>query len=622
MRDDPEPDAPPERAAPVAPILTRLGEAARRGRGLLLPLFCLQFVLLDLALRRGRAIHHYASSPSAALVALHSACLWLALVIACGRARWLRAGLGLVAGFVVAFQAMCFARFSRFVDRHVARTALLSWDDVAPAFHAELPRLAAITVIVAAVEIAWLRGCRAPSFGRRRAGALAAFALLLLVPLTVTNRGAPDLRLVDVAAALPFASPERVAVAATSVPNVRSPRASLPNVVLLMTESVRADEYCSAPRPACPTAPEINALLPDRVGIPQMRSVASFTVVSMSALLTGRAQNIPRVELLASPTVFDALKALEAGGDEPYTAYWSAHHAPMFSWDDPRRSIDSYVTHETLFEQEGASHNADVRLSEMFRARLQGLPSPFFVVLHFHDTHILYGFDESRAPFAPWTRDVRWETMPELRNAYRNAIHAQDRSIAAAMRALREDPRWPSTFVLFTSDHGEAFGEHQAIHHGQNLLDEQVHVPAWIAHGEDVLSPEEKAALRVNAGTFVTHLDVAPTLLDLYGLWDAPELRPYTKKMPGRSLLRPHSEPLRAVPMTNCSETFPCPFNNWGMLRGDHKLEAQAWDREWRCRVIDGDREVDAPPGDPECEALLNESRAELPDLPNGSPND
>lgn len=624
MHDDAEPGGAPDSPASGAPrrLSALRAAAARWARPALLPLFCLQFALLDLALRRGRALHHWVSSPGAAALALQSACLWVALVAAAGRSRGLRAALGLFAGFAVAFQVLFFDRFSRFLDRHVARSALLSWGDVAPAFYAELPRLAAVAVLVGVVQIAWLFGCAPRLPLRRRRAALAALALLLLIPLTASSQAPPDLRLLDVAASLPFASPERVAVAATRVPTLRSPRASLPNVVLLVTESVRADEYCSEPRPACPTAPEVNALLPDRVGLPQMRSLASFTVLSLSALVTGRAQNIPRAELLGSPTVFDALKALEPGGERPYTAYWSAHEAPMFPWDDPKRSLDSYVTFETLFDQEGTSTNADIRLSQMFRERLADLPTPYFVLLHFHDTHGLYGFDEATAPFHPWTRDVRWETMPELRNAYRNAIHQQDRSIAAVMRALREDPRWPDTLVFFTSDHGEGFGEHHAIHHGQHLFDEQIHVPGWVAHGEDALSAEEEAALRANAKGFVTHLDVVPTLLDLYGLWDAPELLPYVSKMPGRSLLRLYSEPPAAVPMTNCSETFPCPFNNWGMIRGDHKLDAQAWDAGWLCRRIEGDREVEAPAGDPACEALLDASRAELPELPNGSPND
>ena len=590
------------------------------GRGVLLGLFGGQFVVLDFVLRRGRALRPLTTSPGVGLALLYSVGLWLAIGVAVGKSPARRAGAALLAGFTFAFQGLFFQRFARFADLHVARSAIASWGDVAPAFRAEVPRLIAVTILFTALQELWLRACARPAAGRRHAGVLA-LVLLAIAPIAAIVRGPPDLRLLGAIAAVPIGSPEPVAVAATRLSGVRSTRASLPNVVMIVTESVRADEYCSAPAAECETAPEVNALLPDRVGLPQMRSTASFTVVSMSALFTGRAQNVSRSELFRSPTLFDAVHALGAGSKGPFTAYWSAHEAPMFAWEDPKRSIDSYVTFENLFDQAGESTNADVRLTEMFKEELSGLQAPFFLVLHFHDTHILYGFDEGRAPFSPWTREVRWETMPELRNAYRNAIHAQDRSVAAAMRALRADPRWASTFVLFTGDHGESFGESGAIHHGQNMLDEQVHVPGWIAHGKDALTAAQAETLRANAGEFVTHLDIAPTLLDLYGVYDSVELLPYTSRMPGRSLLRPLTPP-KAVPMTNCSETFPCAFDTWGLMRGDRKIEAQAWAPGWECHDLSGERETDAPPGDPECDSLIAESRAHFPMLPGGVPND
>lgn len=599
-----------------------LARATGWARTLLLPVFCLQFVGLEYYLRGGRALHHWALAPNAKALLLQSAALWLGLILVCGRSLVRRIGVGLLAGFVLAFQALFFIRFARFLDRRAAVSALLSWQDVAPAFYAEMPKLAAAVVLAASVEILILRAVKLPRWPKPQWALLLALLSLALVPFTVTFAAPPDLRLLDVIAALPSASPERTAIAATSVPDVRPQRAALPNVVLIVTESVRADEYCSEPRPSCPTAPEINALLPDRIGLPEMRSTASFTRLSLAALVTGRAQNIPRADLLRSPTVFDAVKAVQGQGSKPYTAYWSAHYAPMFPWEDPARSLDSFVTYDTLFEQEGKSHIADARLAEMFRERLKTLPSPFLVVLHFHDTHVLYGFDEAAAPFSPWTRTVRWETLGELRNAYRNAIHAQDHRVADAMRALKADPRWESTFVIFTSDHGEGFGEHSAIHHGQNVMDEQIHVPGWIAHGERAVTAVEAAALRANAKRFLTHLDVAPTVLDLYGLLGSKELAPHIKKMPGRSMLRLYSTPSQPAPLTNCSETFPCPFNNWGLLRGARKIESQAWDMGFQCRGLEGGREELLPLTDRECESLLEESRGHFPELPNGAPND
>lgn len=607
---------------PSAPRVPRSAAWLRSGRASLLVLFCLQFVTIDVVLRRARAIQPWASWPWVAGLVLLSPCLWLALVAACGRSTARRVILGIVSGTTLAFQWMFFARLSRFLDRHVLESALLSWRDVSPAFVAELPRFAAVATLFSVVEIAWLHAARSP-FEVRPARALASAAALLgLLAIVTGANGPPDLRLLDALASMPFLSAEREAVAATSVPVLRPERRSLPNVVLVVTESVRADEYCSEHRPDCPTAPEVNALLPERIGLSEMRSTASFTVLAMSALVTGRGQNVSRAELFRSPTLFDAVKALERNGKRPYTAYFSAHDSQMFAWDDPARSIDAFVTFESLFRAEGESLNADLRLSEMFQRRLRDLPSPFFVVLHFHDTHLLYGFDEEKAPFKPWTRSVRWEAMGELKNAYRNAIHAQDKAIAAALRALREDPRWSETFVLFTSDHGEAFGEHGAIHHGQNVFDEQIHVPAWVAHGDAVLTAEEAAALRETAKDFHTHLDVTPTVLDLFGLLDAPDLAPHVAKMPGKSLLRPRSGASEPAPLTSCSETFPCPFNTWGLLLGGHKLHAHGWDSGFRCDTLHGGVEAPAAAGDPVCELLRRRARVAFPTLPNGAPND
>ena len=596
-------------------------------RPALLFLFCAQFPLLDLALRGGRAVEGVATRGAAAAT-LQSVSLWLvASWLARGRASRAslaaRALVALIAGFTLATQALFFLRFAQWIDGQVIRSALADWHDVAPAVRAELPRLAAVTALLAAVELAWLsasvKGLGRPGKWETLAPVL---SLVLLVPLASAGKGPPDLRLLAAAAAPLGPSPSRASQGtpqAISLPKLPVHAATLPNVVLIVTESVRADEYCSSPVDTCPTAPRLNTLLPDRIGLPEMRSLASYTAVSMAVLSTGRTQDIPRAELMASPTIFDAMKAIDAGGPPPFTAFWSSHYAPVFHLETPERDIDSTTYHETFFGPEDGD-DGDVRLAEHTIRRLPELPSPFFLVLHFHDTHLLYSFDEREAPFTPWTRKVRWETMPELRNAYRNAIHFQDRQVARVMEALRADARWPRTFVLFTSDHGESFGENGQIHHGQDLLDEQIHVPGWVTFGPQVLREDQERALRENAPKMLTHLDVAPTILDLFGVLGAYGLAPHVRKMGGQSLLRPMNPP-QAAAITNCTEEFTCPWSTWGLLRGDTKLEAQPWDPGWRCHHLGGGREVQIGLAEEGCRELVALSRGRFPKLPNGADN-
>ena len=160
-------------------------------------------------------------------------------------------------------------------------------------------------------------------------------------------------------------------------------------------------------------------------------------------------------------------------------------------------------------------------------------------MLHLVGTHAPYFVDNARAPFKPYDHVVSWSGMPALLNAYRDSIYEQDRTLARAVRGFVDQAtsRGKPWLVVFTSDHGEAFGEHGAIHHGQNLLDEQVHVPGWIAAGGGALT-SDSSVTPDHAGRFLTHLDLLPTLLDAMGLWDNFAVAPHRAAMPGRSMLQ------------------------------------------------------------------------------------
>jgi hypothetical protein len=304
-------------------------------------------------------------------------------------------------------------------------------------------------------------------------------------------------------------------------------------------------------------------------------------------------------------------------------AYWSAQSESVFERDE-RQALDSFVTLETLLghavddEDTVVDRGVDRLLAAQFQKRLPSLVAPYFVLLHFAGTHAPYFVNDDDAPFRPYTRDVSWSQMPELHAAYANAIHEQDKSVAVCVRAFVEEQGSSPWMIVFTSDHGEAFGEHGAIHHGQNLYEEQIHVPAWIAFGNGAITPEEEARLRARAGAPVTHLDLLPTILDTYGVLGGFAFAPYAAALRGRSLLAADRGARAPLPITNCTAMFPCPVNTWGMLDGDVALEAQRWDGDWRCLLLDDER---ARVDDARCRALREASRLPFPLLPNGRDN-
>jgi arylsulfatase A-like enzyme len=124
-----------------------------------------------------------------------------------------------------------------------------------------------------------------------------------------------------------------------------------------------------------------------------------------------------------------------------------------------------------------------------------------------------------------------------------------------------------STTVVVMADHGEAWGEHKAFFHGQDLFDEQLRIPLIIAvPGQDPVVRTEPVAA----------MDVAPTLLALVGA-------PIPRSFRGRSLL-PLIEGASLPPRPVYAELMPAtawPHHAMMMIDDDKKLIHRISERRW-----------------------------------------
>src|SRR6185436_18760097 len=100
--------------------------------------------------------------------------------------------------------------------------------------------------------------------------------------------------------------------------------------------------------------------------------------------------------------------------------------------------------------------------------------------------------------------------------------------------------------------------EKGAVVHTGTLFEPEIHVPFWIDAPKGTLTDDEEAHLRALRDEPLTMLDIFPTMMDLLGLWDAPEIAHLKKKVPGESLLRGGSPPDRTIFMSNCTELWAC----------------------------------------------------------------
>lgn len=369
-------------------------------------------------------------------------------------------------------------------------------------------------------------------------------------------------------------------------PTSSGSRIDRPNVLFIITESVRADAHCNAPTTDCAISPAVNASVPNRMPLMQMRANDSTTAISLAVLWSGLPPTASRHDLHSSPLLFDYAHA--AGYD---TAYWSSHHM-MFA------NSRLYVQDLPTSHQTGATDLdplADIDLGardDLLTARIRQdfatMHEPFFAVAHYGNTHIPYRVDKNDSPFQPSLDSKAPEDNDAFHNYFLNSVYLQDKTIGDMIRFVRSQPFGARTIIVFTSDHGEAFREHGQLGHTSSILEEEIHVPGWIDAPEGTLTDAERQAIVTHRDSLVFHVDLTPTILDMLGLEHEASFAPYYTPMVGRSLLRPieRTEPLA---LTNCAGVWGCAFRNWGLMSGNKKLEAREWDTAWHCYDVVSD---------------------------------
>ena len=353
------------------------------------------------------------------------------------------------------------------------------------------------------------------------------------------------------------------------------------NVVFILTESVRFDATCTEFREACPAAPAMNAAAPHRKPLLQVRSNSSTTAIQLAVLWSGLEPIASREALHSAPLLFDYARA--AGIDD---AYWTSHHmmfanSRLFVQDLPTSHQCGATDLDPLADIDLGG--GDELLAKRVERDLPEMKEPFFGVVHFGNTHVPYRVDPSKSPFQPSIIDKSPEGREGYMNYYRNAVFLQDGAIGEVIKLIRSQPYGDRTVIVFTSDHGEGFHDHGQVGHTGSIYDEEIHIPFWIDAPPGTLTPEEEAQLDEDKDRLAFSTDVTPTILDLMGLWDRPEITAYRKGLVGSSLLRPAAGPPPTLALSNCSGIWGCAFKNYGMMRGNLKLEAREWDSQWHC---------------------------------------
>lgn len=403
-----------------------------------------------------------------------------------------------------------------------------------------------------------------------------------------------------------------------AVPRLTARPARPRNVVMVLQESQRADVTCSEFTPDCKLATRAsNLVVPERLPLLELRSNASTTAISISNLWSGVRPTEGRELLHSVPLLWDYAHA--AGYD---TAYWTSQNlmfgnARLYVQDIP-------VSHRCVGTELDSQADLDTGaydrlLTDRVIAEWGELKEPFFAVVHYSNVHFPYVYDEQFAPFQPADMDKSAEKNEEFKNYYKDVVYLSDLAVGRLLQHIRGLESGKRTVIVYTSDHGESFREHWQLGHTSSLYDEEIHVPGWVDAPPGTLSPAEEASLRAAKREYVFHLDLAPTFLDLLGVWDDPALEPFRARMMGHPLTR-RARTMEPLPLTNCTWLWECAFRNWGMMRGSMKLEAREWDGEYHCFDVAEDPQEENNLGEQACGPLADLARATYHVMPNVTP--
>ncbi len=282
-----------------------------------------------------------------------------------------------------------------------------------------------------------------------------------------------------------------------------------PNLVLYVEDTLRADRLGTY---GCelPTDPHLRRVADDGIVFEQVFAASSWTRASMSSLMTsldpiahGNQHHGARVPetLTTLPEVLAQAGYACAGFVTNFHAGSWAGLGQGFDVEHGPRAGAAYRVESTLTSAV-ISGPIDAYLEEWRDVQL-------FVLAHSLDPH---------APYLPDEQDLTALGLSPRDNrpldAYAAEVRHNDRSFEQLDRTLERLGLQDDTLLVFTSDHGEAFGEHGRHEHRKSLHQEEVAIP-WVMR----LPRRRAAGRRVTEPVY--QLDMAPTLLAQLGL-DAP----------------------------------------------------------------------------------------------------
>lgn len=307
-----------------------------------------------------------------------------------------------------------------------------------------------------------------------------------------------------------------------------------PNVIIYLIDALRADHLgCYGYETA--TSPNIDALAKDAILFENAIAQSSWTRTSVASIFTGlypkthgvKSENdaLPSeattlAEILRAAGYRTAAFVANSTVGKPFGFNQGFVDSVYFDW-----KLSDAVNKQAFAWLEAKTHK-----------------QPFFLYVHTIDPHAPYGPPRDfREQFAAGVRSIDIGSVSNIKKLHQKKIPVtqtliadlvslydaeiafNDHNFGSLMKELRKNELYEETLIIFVSDHGEQFYEHEAWEHTTSLHREVLHVPLMIK-----LPSSGTGGQRI--AKQAQHIDILPTILDYLGL-DIPT------QVEGRSLL-------------------------------------------------------------------------------------
>lgn len=375
-------------------------------------------------------------------------------------------------------------------------------------------------------------------------------------------------------------------------------------VILISCDTLRAD-HLGVYGYDRPTSPRLDAFARQCVVFDEAYSCAPMTQPAVSSLLTGRLPS----EVGTTPGNIDVMPAsvttlaerleLQGMATAAVVSNFILRRLPPSQGDVGVQQGFAHFDDEMEAGEAVRAHVKERIAADTTDAALAWLgerPSDeFFLWVHYQDPHGPYTPPPEYAElFAGPGSDRTLELGPNqfgegvlpnyqalgderdpavYRDLYDAEIRYFDTELGRLLDALEGEGLLDGALVVFTSDHGEALGEHDFwFCHGESVHREVVRVPLLVRWPDGAV-PAHQGQVDAEGwrrrGDVASHLDVVPTVLHALDLFDA-EAR-------GRSLLEPAPEGARVLPQ----DLYPQPGTGkvqWHAASdGTHRLIWGPW---------------------------------------------